>query len=249
MNAFNLKVSIVTVCYNSEKTIRNSIESVLNQTYENIEYIIIDGNSSDSTVDIIKSYEDKFDGRLRWVSEDDNGIYYAMNKGISMATGDLVGLLNSDDTYELDAVENMCKNMSESKYQILYGFARVFTEGKMDYILMSSHHFIERRMICHTGTFVTRSVYEDFGCFNTRYISVADYDFMIRMSRNEQIEFIPVYSLISNYANGGMSSSDRAYLDLIKLKADYNMIKKYKYYYHVILGVMIQFKRRICKHV
>ena len=91
-----IKISIITVCYNSAATLEKTILSVANQTYSNIEYIIVDGNSKDETVDIIKKQEDKI---TKWISEPDKGLYDAMNKGISMATGDIIGILNSDDTF------------------------------------------------------------------------------------------------------------------------------------------------------
>ena len=94
-----MKISIITVTFNSEKTLRYTIESVLNQNYDDIEYLIIDGASTDSTLDIIKCYEPKFEGKLHYISEPDKGIYDAMNKGILMATGNVVGFLNSDDLF------------------------------------------------------------------------------------------------------------------------------------------------------
>ena len=99
-----MKVSIVTVSFNSQNTISDTINSVLHQTYPDIEYIIVDGKSSDNTVNIIESLKDKFNGRLRFISEPDNGIYDAMNKGIKMATGEIVGLLNSDDIFASNTV-------------------------------------------------------------------------------------------------------------------------------------------------
>ena len=110
-----MKVSIITACFNSEKTIKTTIESVLHQTYSNIEYIIIDGKSSDSTIEIVKEYMPLFRGRLRYISEKDNGIYDAMNKGIRLSKGDVIGIINSDDFYELDAVENIIKYMNSEK--------------------------------------------------------------------------------------------------------------------------------------
>src|SRR5574344_628581 len=92
-----MKISLITVCYNSEETIEDTLKSVLNQTYRNYEYIIIDGLSKDNTLSIIKQYESKFNGKLKYISEKDKGLYDAMNKGIELATGDIVGILNSDD--------------------------------------------------------------------------------------------------------------------------------------------------------
>ena len=94
-----MKISIITATWNSGRTLSDTIKSIINQTYNNIEYIIIDGSSSDDTINIIKEYEPKFNGRLKWISEKDNGLYDAMNKGIRMATGDVIGILNSDDFY------------------------------------------------------------------------------------------------------------------------------------------------------
>ena len=94
-----MKITVITATFNSGKTVRDTIESVLRQTYQEIEYLIIDGGSKDNTMDIVKEYEPRFNGKLRYISEPDKGIYDAMNKGIRMATGDVVGLLNSDDFY------------------------------------------------------------------------------------------------------------------------------------------------------
>ena len=94
-----MKITLITVSYNSELTISETIESVLNQTYFNIEYIIVDGNSSDNTLRIVKKCEKLFLGRLKWISEPDKGLYDAMNKGIKAATGDIIGILNSDDFF------------------------------------------------------------------------------------------------------------------------------------------------------
>lgn len=226
----SIKCSIITVCYNSEKTISRTIESVLNQTYGNIEYIIVDGGSLDSTVAIIKEYEIKFKGRLRWVSEKDDGIYFAMNKGIKMTTGQLIGIINSDDYYEKNAVEIAVKNIGKESYQILYGMVRSFQNDLEDSIAIYSHNFLHNRMIGHPACFVTRETYMDFGMYNTKYISAADYDFMLRMNDNDLVHFKPIYKLIANFSLGGMCSTSKAYLDLIKMKRDHGMLSSYEYY-------------------
>ena len=97
-----MKISLITACYNSAKTIKTAIDSVLSQKGVEIEYIVVDGGSKDGTVDLLKSYEPKFNGRMRWISEPDKGMYDAINKGIKMATGDVIGILNADDVLATD---------------------------------------------------------------------------------------------------------------------------------------------------
>ena len=117
-----MKISILTATYNSEKTLRDTIESVLRQSYREFEYIIIDGGSKDCTLDVIKEYEPQFEGRLKYISEPDNGIYDAMNKGIRMATGDVVGILNSDDFYTSDdALQKIADAFEHNDIDATYG--------------------------------------------------------------------------------------------------------------------------------
>lgn len=223
-------VTIVTVCYNSQETIEDTIRSVLNQTYPNIEYIIVDGASRDNTIDIVKKYETAFGRRMKFSSEADHGIYDAMNKGISYAQGELIGILNSDDYYERDAVEKMVSHMTRGKAQILYGATRALREGVEDSISIYSHHFLRQRTISHPSCFVTKKVYDIYGVYDTKYSYVADYDFMLRMQREKAVEFLPVYELIANYRVGGASASDAAYMELVRLRRDHGIITKRKYY-------------------
>ena len=99
-----MKLSIITVTYNSERTLRDTMESILSQTFQDFEYIIVDGASKDATLDIIREYEPRFQGKMRYLSEPDKGIYDAMNKGFAMATGDVIGILNSDDFFTSEDV-------------------------------------------------------------------------------------------------------------------------------------------------
>lgn len=223
------KVSIITVCYNSADTIRRTIESVLQQTYRGIEYIIVDGASKDGTLSIIKEYEPLFGDSFKLISEPDKGIYDAMNKGICVANGALIGILNSDDFYEPTAVEHMVNTMTDEKYQILYGFIRSLKNGEEYAVDRRSHKFLWEGMIGHPACFVTKAVYDDFGYFDLQYISVADYDFMLRMSRIEAIKFQPVDHLITNFSLGGMSASAAAWLDLLKLKRNHGIITEKEY--------------------
>lgn len=225
----DIMVTVITPCFNSEKTIRRTIESVLNQTYPNIEYLIIDGASTDKTLEIIKSFEPDFKGRMRIVSEPDKGIYDAMNKGISLARGELIGIVNSDDYYEPAAVETMVKNRSQSEYQILYGYERILRNGQEAGICIHHHSNLDYQMITHPTCFVTKKLYEDFGGFDTSYKYSADYEFMLRLYHSGKTEFTPVYEIISNYALGGASGTGAAYMETQGLKYKYGMISKRKY--------------------
>lgn len=120
-----MKVSIITVTYHSEKTLQDCMDSVWRQTYPDIEYILVDGLSADRTTDVIRSNEHKFGGRLRWISEKDKGLYDAMNKGIGMATGDVVGILNSDDFFTTDdVIETVVRSFEDKDVDAVYGDVR-----------------------------------------------------------------------------------------------------------------------------
>lgn len=222
-------VTIVTVCYNSQATIRKTIESVLRQTYPNIEYVLIDGKSKDRTLGIIREYQECFEGRMKLVSEPDQGIYDAMNKGIRLAAGELVGILNSDDYYEAGAVEEIVKAWDKRGMQILYGLMRTLKDGKEYSVSMLSHQFLNEHMIWHPACFVTKDVYNQIGFFDTQYRSVADYDFMLRARDSRKVTFVPVYSVIANYSEGGMSKSSAGYLEGLKFRRDKGMLSNVTY--------------------
>lgn len=199
------KVTIITPCLNSEDTICETIESVLYQTYANIEYIIIDGKSTDNTVNIINKYVPLFRGRLRFISEKDRGIYDAMNKGIKMSTGSLIGIINSDDFYNHDAVENIISNMIDDPYQVIYGYCRLLNRDRITGIVRQRHENLKYGMIPHPTCFVTRKVYQDFGMFLRTFHIVSDYEFMIRLYDSKKVVFIQIREIIANFRTGGTS--------------------------------------------
>lgn len=232
-------VSVITVCYNSEMTIEDTIKSVLQQTYKNIEYIIIDGNSKDRTMEILRSYEPSFRGRMKITSEPDAGIYDAMNKGIKKASGTLIGILNSDDFYEPDAVEVMVQAYLEARdtqtnevdpdLMILYGYQRNLEHQKEDRevsVVLYHHDYLKRQMITHPTCFVTGKVYEKYGVFDTSYRSSADYEFMLRIQAAGGVTFWPVYRIITNFRVGGMSGSEKGYRETARLQYRYGTISR-----------------------
>lgn len=200
-----MKVSIITPCFNSEKTIRNTIESVLNQTYRNIEYILIDGGSTDRTLQIIEEYRSQFGGRMKVVSEKDKGIFDAMNKGLRLSKGSLIGIINSDDFYEPDAVEKITGSMTGDIYQVIYGYCRLLRADRRAGLLKNRHENLAKEMIPHPTCFVTRKVYCDFGMFLTVFRIANDYEFMVRLYQSKKVTFTQVKQIIANFRLGGAS--------------------------------------------
>ncbi|HUX95572.1 MAG TPA: glycosyltransferase family 2 protein [Bacteroidales bacterium] len=178
-------VSVITVSYNSVSTISDTIKSVLNQTYPNIEYIIVDGGSTDGTVELIKSFGDKI---TRFVSENDNGIYDAINKGIRLATGKIVGILNSDDFFFDDnIVENIVSHFETFDIDAVYGdvrFVRPLETGTIIRYYSSKKFEIGKfksgQMPAHPSFYMKRELFEKFGYYSADYQIAADFEFLLR---------------------------------------------------------------------
>ena len=203
-------VTILTPCFNSAKTIEKTLECIEKQTYANMEYIIIDGGSTDDTLDIINRHRDRLPRRFLLISEKDDGIYDAMNKGIKLASGEMIGIVNSDDWYEPDTVEQVVKHYHQEKYQVIYGMQRTYMDGREKATFIYSHEFLPEQMITHPTCFVTKAAYEDFGAFDLRYRSSADLELMLRFYDTKKVIFTPVMRVLSNFQLGGMSSSQTA---------------------------------------
>jgi glycosyltransferase involved in cell wall biosynthesis len=184
-----MKFSIVTTTYNSEPTLRATLDSILTQTYGEVESVVVDGGSTDGTLAIIEEYEAKFGERMRSVSEPDKGMYDAMNKGIAMATGDVVGILNSDDRYTSATVlERVAKAMADGEVDAVYGDIHfVKTDDTTRQVrYYSSKHF--RRwtmrlgfMPAHPSFYCRREVYERYGTFDISYPIAADFENLLRL--------------------------------------------------------------------
>lgn len=208
--------SIITVCYNSEETLRRTIQSVYSQKHSNIEYIIIDGNSSDNTLEIVKEYESKFENKLKWISEDDEGIYDAMNKGIEKANGEIIGIINSDDWYMKDALETVYK------YYLMYPEADVFY-GNI-YKTLDGDKLLGEGYICfselsslrlnHPAMFVKKDTYNIVGKYRQKFNIGADRDFVIRALKND-ITFVKINKVISNFSLEGISN-DYSKLEILR---------------------------------
>jgi len=207
-----MKISIITVVWNNKETIKDAIDSVLDQTYNDIEYIIVDGASSDGTVDIIESYGDKIS---KFISEPDKGLYDAMNKGIALATGDVVGILNSDDFYiDEFVIAKIVKEFEEKKVESVYADL-VFvkpddlekTVRYYDSSYFSPQKFAYGWMPAHPTFFLKREIYEKYGIFKTDYKIAADYELLARFLEKNKISFSYINEAIVKMRIGGASTS------------------------------------------
>ena len=237
-----IKVSIVTVVYNGEDFLEETILSVINQTYKNIEYIIIDGGSTDSTLEIIKKYEEQLS---YWVSEEDNGIYDAMNKGIEKANGDLIGIINADDWYNIDTVANIVNNyLRHNKPDILFGNMQLINENTNQSITMipSLEKLNKDMSINHPTCFVKKELYQE-KMYSTHYHICGDYD-LILYFYNENKSFKYINKNIANMRIGGISDNF--------LLSSSEVMKIQKYYYGYFIGYsnfLIRLSKRLVKKV
>ncbi len=210
-----MTISIITATYNSAKTVRDTFESVLRQSYKDIEYIVVDGASKDETIDIIKAYEPRFDGRMRWVSEPDKGIYDAMNKGLQMATGDVVGILNSDDFYTSnDVLEKVAETLADKTIDAVYGDIHYVAETDLDHCVRyySSAKFSRRRMLsgympAHPSFYARRSAYQLAGDFDISFKIGADFENLLRLIYVNRISTRYIAKDFVTMRMGGASSS------------------------------------------
>ena len=205
-----MKISIITVCFNSSKTIEKTFQSIKNQLYQNIEYIVVDGGSSDDTLKIIKNYNSCISN---YISESDKGLYDAMNKGIALATGDIIGILNSDDVFsDVFVLENIAKFHQENDIDASIGNITQFNESGKTVRKYSSKNWIPENlkigfMPPHPSIFFKRKLFENYGNYHLDFISGADYELIVRFFIKHQVSW--EYSDITTTAmlRGGISSS------------------------------------------
>ena len=208
-----MKISIITICFNSEETIRDTIESVLSQDYPEIEYVIIDGLSKDNTMNIVSEYNNKIS---KIISEPDQGIYDAMNKGIQLSTGDVIGMLNSDDFFEYPSVISDVVNRfkSEPKASLVFSDV-VFVEPSNTQNIMrfySSEKFRRWKlrfgwMPPHPATFIKRSAYEQVGDYSIDYKISADYELFVRMLMVHRLAYSRIDKVLVRMRAGGISTA------------------------------------------
>jgi len=207
-----MKISVITVTYNSAATLRDTLKSVQEQGYTNVEHILVDGASTDGTVDIIKS----FPHVKKWISEKDSGLYDAINKGIAMAEGDVIGILNSDDFFpDPHVLSKIARAFGENDVDAIYGdiaFVRPENTGKI-IRLYSSAKFTPRRfaygyMPAHPSFYAKRACYREFGCYKHDYKIAADYELLMRFIYRHGIRYAYIPEILVYMRTGGVSNKN-----------------------------------------
>jgi glycosyltransferase involved in cell wall biosynthesis len=224
-----MKVSLITVVYNAEKYIRDCIQSVVAQTYPNIEYIVIDGGSTDLTLSILADYEKHI---AHFVSEKDKGMYDALNKGIKAATGEVIGILNADDMLATpDVIQKIVETFQTHETEAVYGNLNYIDAIQTDKIIrkwvakpFSLQDLVYGWMPAHPTLYIKREVFEKFGNYSLNYGTAADYELMLRFLYKFKIKATFLNKLIVNMRMGGMSNENfkQRYLALLH---DYSAIK------------------------
>jgi len=212
-----MKISVITVTYNSEKTLGQTIESVLSQDYSDYEYIVVDGGSNDSTIDVISKYSNIFNGKLKYISERDNGLYDAMNKGINMATGDVVGMLNSDDYYTSnDILSTIAHHFSNDiSLDAVYADVHYIKDSNPNkcvryYSSRFFRPFFLRLgfMPAHPSFYARRNIYDKVGGYKLDYRIGADYEMMVRMYYGANIKSEYINKDFVTMRMGGLSTKN-----------------------------------------
>lgn len=225
-----ISVSITTVTYNSEQTIRRTIESVLNQDYENIEYIIVDGNSSDSTVEIAKSYCERFKNRgihYLVISENDNGMYDAINRGIKVSHGQIIGNINSDDWYESDAIRKVVEFYRKNSFDFMYANLRVIRSDGSSYVKKA-----RRKRLIHTSRnwnhptqFAVREIFLEYPYQEINLFDDFDlYTHVLEMGYKVEV----LNEVIANFSLGGMSYDTNIKQCLSMIGKRYSIYRRHK---------------------
>lgn len=241
-------LSIITVCYNSEKVIKKCIDSIVYQLTDDVEYIIVDGKSKDNTMPIVRQYKN-----IKWISEPDDGIYDAMNKGIKMCDGKYIQFINSDDSLQTDILKKMVPILKTSKYDVIYGDTLFVMEREnkkyaKKVVGIENLKRLDRRTIfCHQSTFTRKEMLEKIGLFDIKYAIAADWDSFVKI-RNAGGTFKHIEENVSQFSINGVSSTKTHLLERKKIRKA-NKIYKYVDIYFVmdIIDVILIKSKKLFK--
>jgi glycosyltransferase involved in cell wall biosynthesis len=231
-------ISIITIVFNGEKHLEQTIRSVLDQPFTPVQYIIIDGGSTDQSVNIIKKYEKQL---YFWISEKDNGISDALNKGIARATGEIVGIIHADDWYEPGVFQMVAENFGDA--EVYFGDIQLWKDQKKEFVQLGNFHLLNREMtIIHPTVFIKRETYDRLGGFDSKYRCAMDYDLLLKLKVNQcRFKYIP--HVLANMRWGGFSDKQwklgcRETLEIKNKYLPENKTSNYLYYLKHIAAIL-----------
>lgn len=218
-------ITLITTSYNREIVLKHAMDSVLNQRFTDYEYLVIDGGSSDGTCELLREYEKKFSGRLKWISEKDNGIYDAINKGIKLSHGNIVGILNSDDFFHRDdALEIVARGFTDQSIDAIYADCIILrNKNGIEKHFLKSNAFFKNWMFrigimpSHGTFYAKKSLFEKYGVYKTNYKITADFELMLRFMYINKINTHYINESLFTFSDGGVSSH---WSNKIKLNAE-----------------------------
>lgn len=221
-----MKFSIITICRNSRPTIARTLESVLNQSSSDYEYFVIDGGSTDGTVQILQEYQPRFAGKMQFVSEPDKGIYDAFNKGIGKCNGEWIGIINSDDAYLPETLSAVATAPADA--DVAYGDIRFCCDDKT-VVVKGNHAQLPVKPLLHPACFVRGAAYQKYGVFDPAYRIAADYELMLRYYYAGAV-FAPLNAVLADFYDGGVSNrcKCRSTWEILSIQQRYGLISQFR---------------------
>lgn len=221
-----MKISLITVTYNSSNTLKTTLDSILNQLHTDYEYIVVDGASKDNTVALIKEYEPRFKNKIKWISEPDKGLYDAMNKGIHLATGDVIGILNSDDFFTSNSILQQVSEVFEKKGNVdaVYGDIHFVNPDNLKKCVRYYSSKVFKRslmrlgfMPAHPSFYIRKDCFEKYGNYKTDYKIAADFEYLLRVIFKNKIrtQYIPI-DMVTMRTGGASTSGLKSHMRIMK---------------------------------
>ena len=237
-------LSIITINRNNAEGLRKTIESVVTQTQTDFEYLIIDGASTDESVNVIKEYVEhpEYGKKITyWVSEADTGIYNAMNKGIRLAKGDYLHMLNSGDWYEPNALDYILPKLQEETPDLLLCMINYIVNNNSEFCQLRREPHLVVGSLSHQGLIYNKNLHEINGYYDEKYIYCSDYDFCVKAMYNKNLFYSYIYNPIVNFLGGGVGSSSKAMMEHYNIRLKYGFTKKDKITIKKIIKLFIPY--------
>ena len=244
--------TVITVCFNTESTIAETMESVLRQDFQDYEYWVVDGGSTDGTAEIIRRYEARFSGRMHWLSEKDNGMYDAINKALRQARGKYVNTLNSGDRYLPHTLRNVAEAIAEKNLDadVFYGAVVLEAPGRIGQILRFNDDVLPYGMPPHPASFIARQAHLKWGGYSDQYKIYGDWELFLRFYFGKA-KFVPIEVITTYFAPAGLSGTvnKRKHQECYELSIRYHLHPKWICIYNLYSKLLALNIRKILKRL